>query len=209
MSFEGKTAIITGAGGGIGECYAKRCANAGMKVVIAELNEEQGRRVTDEIEADGHEALFVRTDVGNEQSCLDCAAAVKARFGQIDYLVNNASIFGDMKIEGYLNVDVDMDYLNRFMAVTAHGCLLMARACVPHMPEGSAIVNQSSTAAWMHMGFYGVAKLTMNGASPPPWPTSWGGARSASTRSLPDPRTPRPWRRTRATTRRSWSGPCR
>jgi len=105
--------------------------------------------------------MFVKTDVGNEQSCLDCAAAVKARFGQIDYLVNNAAIFGDMKIEGYLNVD--MDYLNRFMAVNAHGCLLMARACVPHMPEGSAIVNQSSTAAWMHMGFYGVAKLTMNG----------------------------------------------
>ncbi len=161
MDFNDKVAIITGAGGGIGEGYAKRCAKEGMKVVIAELNAEQGQRVADEIVADGGVALFVATDVSDEQSCLDCAAVTVARFDHIDYLVNNAAIFGDMKIEGYLNVD--MNYLNKFMAVNANGCLLMARACVPHMPKGGAIVNQSSTAAWMNVGFYGVAKLTMNG----------------------------------------------
>lgn len=161
MDFNDKVAIITGAGGGIGEGYAKRCAKEGMKVVIAELNAEQGQRVADEIVADGGTALFVATDVSDEQSCLDCAAVTVARFDHIDYLVNNAAIFGDMKIEGYLNVD--MNYLNKFMAVNANGCLLMARACVPHMPKGGAIVNQSSTAAWMNVGFYGVAKLTMNG----------------------------------------------
>jgi 3-oxoacyl-[acyl-carrier protein] reductase len=153
--------VVTGAGGGIGEAYARRCAAEGMQVVIAEQNEAQGQRVADDICSGGGTAVSIGTDVADEQSCLACAAAAAERFGRIDYLINNAAIFGDMKMEGYLTVD--MDYLNRFMAVNAHGCLLMTRACVPHMPKGGAIVNQSSTAAWMHMGYYGVAKLTMNG----------------------------------------------
>ena len=161
MNFNNKVVVITGAGQGIGEGYAKRCAAEGMKVVVAELNSEQGERVAAEIREQGGEALFARTDVGNEESCIACANAAKEAFGQIDYLINNAAIFGDMKIEGYMNVD--MDYLETFMRVNVHGSLLMARACVPHMPKGSAIVNQSSTAAWMNMGFYGVAKLALNG----------------------------------------------
>ncbi len=161
MSFTNKVVVITGAGQGIGEGYAKRCATEGMKVVVAELNSEQGERVVAEIREQGGDALFVRTDVGDEQSCIACANAAKEAFGQIDYLINNAAIFGNMKIEGYMNVD--MDYLETFMRVNVHGSLLMARACVPHMPKGSAIVNQSSTAAWMNMGFYGVAKLALNG----------------------------------------------
>lgn len=161
MSFQDKVVVVTGAGQGIGEGYAKRCAAEGMKVVVAELNVEQGERVAAELREQGGEALFVRTDVGDEDSCLACAAAAKAAYGRIDFLINNAAIFGDMKIEGYLNVD--MDYLEKFMRVNVHGSLLMARACVPHMPEGSAILNQSSTAAWMNIGFYGVAKLALNG----------------------------------------------
>ena len=161
MSFAEKVIVVTGAGGGIGEGYAKRFAKEGMKVCVAEINAEQGQRVVDEINADGGTAMFVKVDVSDEQSCLACGNAVKEAWGKIDYLLNNAAIFGDMKIEGYMNVDIA--YLNKFMAVNAHGCLLMTRACVPHMPKGSSIVNQSSTAAWMHTGFYGVAKLTMNG----------------------------------------------
>jgi 3-oxoacyl-[acyl-carrier protein] reductase len=161
MSFDGKVVIVTGAGGGIGEGYAKRFAKEGMKVCVAEINEQGGQRVVDEIKAAGGDAMFVKVDVSNEQSCIDCANQVKEQWGKIDFLVNNAAIFGGMKIEGYLNVD--MDYLNKFMGVNVNGCLLMTRACVPHMPKGSAIVNQSSTAAWMHTGFYGVAKLAVNG----------------------------------------------
>jgi len=159
--FSGKVCIITGAGGGIGEGYAKRCAKEGMKVVVAELNEEQGKRVADEINNDGGEAVFIRVDVGDPESCIAMADQVKEAFGKIDYLVNNAAIFGDMKIEGFMNVD--LDYLHTFMNVNVNGALHCTRACVPHMPKGGAIVNQSSTAAWMNIGFYGVAKLAMNG----------------------------------------------
>lgn len=161
MSFTDKVVIVTGAGGGIGEGYAKRFAKEGMKVCIAEINEAQGARVADEINASGGTAMFTRVDVSDEQSCLDCANAVKEAWGKIDFLVNNAAIFGGMKIEGYLTVD--LNYLNKFMAVNVNGALLMTRACVPHMPKGSAIINQSSTAAWMHTGFYAVAKLAING----------------------------------------------
>jgi 3-oxoacyl-[acyl-carrier protein] reductase len=163
MDFSGKTVIVTGAGGGIGEGYAKMCAGRGMNVVIAELDEEGGRRVADEINAEGGSALFVQTDVGSEVSAGACAATALQTFGAINYLINNAAIFGDMKIEGYLNVD--LAYLEKFMRVNAHGCLIMTRAVVEPMTAGGggAIINQSSTAAWMSTGFYGVAKLTVNG----------------------------------------------
>jgi 3-oxoacyl-[acyl-carrier protein] reductase len=163
MDFSGKTVIVTGAGGGIGEGYAKMCASRGMNVVIAELDEEGGQRVADEINADGGSALFVQTDVGCEESAGACAATTLEAFSEINYLINNAAIFGDMKIEGYLNVD--MAYLEKFMRVNAHGCLIMTRAVVEPMTAagGGAIINQSSTAAWMSTGFYGVAKLTVNG----------------------------------------------
>jgi NAD(P)-dependent dehydrogenase (short-subunit alcohol dehydrogenase family) len=163
MDFTGKTIIITGSGGGIGEGYAKACAAEGMNVVIAELNEEAGNRVANEINASGGSALFIATDVGDEASANACANACVEKFGTINYLVNNAAIFGNMKIEGYLNVE--MEYLEKFMRVNAHGCLIMTRAVVEHMTAagGGSIVNHSSTAAWMSTGFYGVAKLAMNG----------------------------------------------
>lgn len=163
MNFSGKTIIITGSGGGIGEGYAKACASKGMNVVIAELNSEAGNRVADAINGDGGKALFVQTDVSDEASAKACANKTVEAFGEINYLINNAAIFGDMKIEGYLNVE--MEYLEKFMRVNAHGCLIMTRAVVEHMTAagGGSIVNQSSTAAWMSTGFYGVAKLAMNG----------------------------------------------
>jgi len=163
MDFTGKVAIVTGAGGGIGECYAKVFAARGMKVVVAELNEAGGERVAAEIRAAGGEAKFLRTDVGDEASARACADAAAAAWGGIDYLVNNAAIFGDMLKASYLTVD--MAYLEKFMRVNAHGCLIMTRAVLPHMEQrpGAAIVNQSSTAAWMHAGYYGVAKLAVNG----------------------------------------------
>ncbi len=162
MDFSGKTIIVTGAGGGIGEGYAKACAARGMNVVIAELNPDGGERVAKEINDSGGSALFVQTDVGDEASAKVCAEATVEKFGAINYLINNAAIFGDMRIEGYMNVD--LDYLEKFMRVNAHGCVIMTRAVVDHMTEtGGVIINQSSTAAWMSTGFYGVAKLAVNG----------------------------------------------
>jgi NAD(P)-dependent dehydrogenase (short-subunit alcohol dehydrogenase family) len=126
MSENNKVIIITGAGQGIGEGYAQYFAGKGMKVVVAELNEEKGTLVAKSINQSGGEAIFVKTDVGNEQSCKDCAATTIEQYAGIDYLVNNAAIFGDMQLNGYM--DIDFDYLETFMRVNVHGALLMARA---------------------------------------------------------------------------------
>lgn len=159
MRFEGKTAVVTGAGGGIGEAYAKALAGEGANVVIAELDETGGKRVADEI---GDRALFVATDVGDPGSTDAMVNAAGQAFGGVDFLINNAAIFGNMEPVGFTTVEYD--YLHRFMGVNFYGALHCIRSCVPSMVErgGGSIVNQSSTAAWMPAGPYGLAKAAIN-----------------------------------------------
>jgi len=155
MRFQDKVAIVTGAGQGIGEGYARALAAEGAHVVVAEINEEQGERVAKDIGA-----LFVKVDVADPASAEAMAAAAVAKHGRIDYLVNNAAIFHSMRRDGLTTVE--LDYLHRFLKVNLLGALYCTRAVIPHMPEGGAIVNQSSTAAWMASGYYGLAKAGIN-----------------------------------------------
>lgn len=160
---DGKVAIVTGAGGGIGEAYAKGLAAQGARVVIAEIKKENGERVAEEIRSTGADAIAVEVDVGSPESTLALAERAAKAFGGVDFLVNNAAIFGDMKLDSLIGVD--WDYYQRFMNVNMNGALLCTRACYRSMRErgGGAIVNQSSTAAWMGAGYYGIAKLGING----------------------------------------------
>ena len=163
MRFNDKVAIVTGAGQGIGETYARRLAAEGATVVIAELNEAQGQRVADEI---GGTARFVKVDVSDPASCDALAADVRNVFGGADLLINNAAIFAGMRYEPLLSVD--LDYYMKFMAVNFHGALFVTRAVAPLMDErgGGAIVNQSSAAAFNMGGpgaYYGLSKLGTNG----------------------------------------------
>jgi 3-oxoacyl-[acyl-carrier protein] reductase len=161
--FADKVAVVTGAGQGIGEAYAKALAAEGAAVVVAELNDEQGTRVAAEIETDGGRATFVRTDVSDEASCLAMGEASSAAFGGVDYLVNNAAIYSGMRMESMLTVDYA--YWQKFMAVNMDGALLATRGVYRSMKErgGGAVVNQSSTAAYMGAGYYGIAKLAVHG----------------------------------------------
>lgn len=161
--FAGKVAVVTGAAQGIGEAYARALAAAGASVVVADMNEAKGEQVADSIRATGARAVFVRTDVSDEASARAMAARTVEEFGGIDLLVNNAAIYGEMAFD--LLVTVDWDYYKRFMDVNMHGALVMTRACYPSMQArgGGAIVNQSSTAAWLYSGFYGLAKVGING----------------------------------------------
>ncbi|MDX3382269.1 SDR family oxidoreductase [Streptomyces niveiscabiei] len=156
MRFKDKVIIVTGAGQGIGEGYARALAAEGARVVVAELNEERGRRVAKEI----GDALFVRTDVADPASAVALIDTVMREFGRIDHLVNNAAIFHGMRREGI--VTVDYDYLDRFLKVNLLGALHVTRAALPYLKAGAAVVNQSSTAAWQATGFYGLAKAGVN-----------------------------------------------
>ncbi len=166
MSYDGiagKVAIVTGSGGGIGEAYARALAAQGAKVAVAEIDREKGEAVAEAILEEGGDALYVEVDVGSPESTLAMAEQVREAYGGIDFLVNNAAIFGGMKMQGLLRAD--WDYYLQFMNVNMNGALLCARACFRSMRErgGGAIVNQSSTASWMGASFYGLAKLGMNG----------------------------------------------
>jgi NAD(P)-dependent dehydrogenase (short-subunit alcohol dehydrogenase family) len=162
MGLHGKVVVVTGSGQGIGEVYAKALAADGAAVAVAEINEQQGARVADEIVAAGGTATYVPLDVSDQASADAMAKAVASAYGGIDHLVNNAASFFGMKLEGLMSVD--LDYFYKFMSINLYGALHCARACVPAMRgrEGAAIVNQSSTASWMNGGYYSMAKAGIN-----------------------------------------------
>jgi NAD(P)-dependent dehydrogenase (short-subunit alcohol dehydrogenase family) len=158
MRFEGRVAVVTGAAQGIGEVYARALAAEGASVVVADLNAEAGQKVAADVGG-----LFVRTDVSSHESAAAMVEQAVAAYGGIDLLVNNAAIYCDMQFD--LLISVDWDYYRRFMSVNMDGALVMTRAVYPEMQKrgGGAIVNQSSTAAYLYSGFYGLAKVGVNG----------------------------------------------
>ena len=144
MRLKDKVALITGAGQGIGEAYARRFATEGAIVVVADINEEKGRAVAASI---GGRAVFERVDVSSEADTQRCAKAVHDRFGRIDVLINNAAIFA-----GIDNFNSTFEYLKKIFDVNYFGTWLMCRAVFPYMEQqgSGSVINQSSSAAWMH-----------------------------------------------------------
>jgi 3-oxoacyl-[acyl-carrier protein] reductase len=161
MSLAGKVIVVTGAAHGIGAGYARGLAALGCRTVLADIDAAQGERVAADIRAAGGSALFVEVDVASEASAQRLAAQVHEHYGAIHGLVNNAAMFGTLEFTPLLSVD--LAYLNKVVGVNMLGAVVMTRACVPYMASGAAIVNQSSTAAWMHHDYYSFTKLATNG----------------------------------------------
>ena len=168
MRLKDKVAIITGAGQGIGRAYANRFAKEGARIVVAEINDELGRRTQKEIAAAGGEAIFVKTDVASEESCAAMAAKAAERFGRIDILLNNAALFYGLDRE-----DQSLQYFNRILSVNLTGVWLCTRAVESYMKRqhGGKIINQSSTAAYM--GNVGPVDTTDPDKPSPLFTTAW------------------------------------
>jgi 3-oxoacyl-[acyl-carrier protein] reductase len=144
MRLKGKTAIVTGGGSGFGEGTAKRFAQEGCRVMVADINDEGGRRVVSEITAAGGQAAYQHADVSKDA---DWATLVKATldvFGGLTTVINNAGTTH----RNQPMLDVSEELFDRIYAVNVKSLFHSARHCVPVFEKagGGVFVNIASTA---------------------------------------------------------------
>ncbi|WP_349359460.1 glucose 1-dehydrogenase [Stappia sp.] len=137
----GKVALVTGGGAGFGAGIARRFAQEGARVIVADLDETAAARVAEEI---GPAARAVSADVATQAGAEAMCAAAQESFGGLDILVNNA---GFTHRNGSL-LEVDEATFDRIFAVNAKAIYLAARVAVPMLAArgGGAILNTASTA---------------------------------------------------------------
>lgn len=173
MTFEGKVALVTGAGSGIGEAIAKELAALGVRVVASDINRDGAQRVVDEITSKGGEATPVVADSASAQDNRAVVEFALTTYGKLNYAVNNAGIGGNTAPTG----EVDIEDWNRVIDINLNGVLYGMRYQIPAMLEAgaseSAIVNMASihgTVAVIGHSAYTAAKhglvgLTKNAAA--------------------------------------------
>lgn len=149
---EGKVVFLTGAGAGIAKATAKMCAREGAGVAICELNREAGERAEREIREAGGNALFVHTDVTQDESVRDAIAATVKHFGKLNVLFNCAG--GSSQDDRPVH-EMDLDVWHKTVALNLLHPFLTCRHGIPHMIKagGGSIVNVTS-----HLGLVGTVK---------------------------------------------------
>ncbi|HEY0486111.1 MAG TPA: glucose 1-dehydrogenase [Mycobacteriales bacterium] len=141
---EGRVALVTGAGSGIGRAAAELFAAEGASVAVVDLRADAAGETTAKIVADGGRALAVAADVSSAAGVDAAVGEVVGALGRLDVLYNNAGVSSSGSV-----ADADEDDWDRCLAVNVKGTFLCSRAAVPHLEAagGGAIVNQGSVAA--------------------------------------------------------------
>ena len=149
---EGKVALVTGAGSGIGRATGLVFAREGAKVVVADIVVEGGQETVQQIEAAGGEAIFVKADVSQAADVETLIAKTVETYGRLDCAFNNAGIEGGMK----LTIDCTKEKFDRTIAVNLTGVWLCMKYEIQQMLSqgGGAIVNTASAAGLV--GFPGL-----------------------------------------------------
>jgi NAD(P)-dependent dehydrogenase (short-subunit alcohol dehydrogenase family) len=144
QDLEGKVAVVTGGGSGIGRGLAITFANAGMKVAVADVEESRAEEVVAEIRAAGGTAIGIGVDVSDRASMRKAADRVYAELGSCDVLCNNAGVITVKRAQEALDSDWDWT-----LAVNLHGVVNGIQAFLPRMlssGRGGHIVNTASIA---------------------------------------------------------------
>jgi len=132
-----KVALITGADSGIGRAVAVLYAREGADVAVAYLNEHDDAEETKQaVEAEGRGCILISGDVADPEFCKEAVAQTIKQLGQIDILVNNAAF----QEHAFDIADVSEKHFDRTLKTNLYGYFYMAKAAVPHMKPGSAIV---------------------------------------------------------------------
>lgn len=149
MRVKGKVAIVTGAAMGIGQGIATVLAREGARVVVADVNAEEGARTTEALTRTGGEALFVRTDVGDEGQVRAMVDRSVERFGSLSILVNNAAVGVYTPVH-----ETSLESWERCLRVNLTGPFLCSKYALPHLKAagGGAIVNIASVHAYQNVG---------------------------------------------------------
>jgi 3-oxoacyl-[acyl-carrier protein] reductase len=138
---DGKVAIVTGGGRGIGARYCRGLAAEGARVMVADINEAGARQVASEVGG-----ASVRVDVADEQSVQAMVSTTRSTFGRIDILINNAAMFTEVLQPRKAFDAIPVEEWDRVMAVNVRGTWLCARAVAPIFREqrSGVIINISS-----------------------------------------------------------------
>ena len=139
---EDKVAMVTGAGSGIGAAMARRFAEEGAKVVVADVNEEAARDVASKIKKSGGIALAVQQDVGDPESVEKSVNLAVEKLGRLDVAVNNAGITGDLAP----TADYSLEGWDKVIGVNLSGVFYGMKHQIPAMLRsgGGSIVNIAS-----------------------------------------------------------------
>jgi NAD(P)-dependent dehydrogenase (short-subunit alcohol dehydrogenase family) len=149
VALDQRKIVITGAARGLGRAFAEHAAQAGARLVLADILEDQGRATAEAIAATGAEVHFEPVDLAEPESIAALADAAAARLGGIDGLVNNAAIATG--IGGKTCEEIDIETWDRVMRVNVRGTWLAVKSCLPHLRRAGngKIVNiASDTALW-------------------------------------------------------------
>jgi NAD(P)-dependent dehydrogenase (short-subunit alcohol dehydrogenase family) len=142
---EGKTAIVTGGDSGIGRAVAVAYAKEGCNVAIVYKEEgEDAQEVLDHIERNGARGLGIRGDVSDPSFCSTCVEQVINHFNRLDILVNNA---GEQHPQKSI-LDISNEQLEQTFRTNIFSMFYMVKEALPHLKEGSSIINTSSITAF-------------------------------------------------------------
>lgn len=139
--FEGKVVAVTGGASGIGEATARRFGAEGARVAIVDRDAERGEWVAAELQGQGIEALFVSSQIEQEEAAAAFVQLTVTRFGRLDVLVNNAGIRLYQTV-----VEASAESWERILAVNVKSYAFCAKAAIPAMRQagGGSIVNVAS-----------------------------------------------------------------